>query len=475
MKNSLSLSNQAPDMKRPLKTLLLLTISVLSISHSQAQVKFYKSYEQAQKEAIARQLPIFISLDYSSVRGAPALINIYAPEKEVADYYQAHFIPYRVEHRSPEGLKLQEKYKLSVFPNFLFLKPDGSLILKSNIVPRDFNFFMTLAKEAEQRYTTKTGVSDYDERYKANQNIDRQFLKEYITLRIQSGILTNDKLIDQYVDFLTVGELNSYAEVLFIHQAGPLVFGRAYNLATANRSLVDSVFKTASLQERIDMNNRIINNTLAEAIARKDRNMAFALATFVRNTWNPNYKEGQKNALQKLLTFYKATNDTAAYFSQAAYHYDYHFMSISVDSIRLAMAKNRNSLDSLKSAVRQMKREGKGNRAFSQTSIGSSSATHVLNVAHMLNNAAWDLYSMGCHQQFYLKKAVLWSKRAIEIDSNATYYDTLAHLSYRLGLYDEALLNQKKAITLAVQQKILSKEQINGFREQAFKMQNRTL
>lgn len=54
------------------------------------------------------------------------------------------------------------------------------------------------------------------------------------------------------------------------------------------------------------------------------------------------------------------------------------------------------------------------------------------------------------------------------------YYDTLAHLFYRMGLFDEALLNQKKAIDLSE----IKPEYISGtanLKLELNKMKERTL
>jgi tetratricopeptide (TPR) repeat protein len=356
----------------------------------------------------------------------------------------------------------------------LFLNPDGTLIFKSHAVPRNRDYFMKLATEASQRFTGKTGLADYDKTYQSNDKVDRQFLKDYITLRVQSYLFNNAALIERYVDFLTISELNSYDEVLFIHRAGPVAFGRAYNLAVTNRKIVDSIYNNAPPQDRIAINPRIINNTQEEAVKTKDKNMAYALYGFIRNTWKTDYKEGDRSATQKLLDFYKSINDTLSYYNQAGYHYDQYYMLISLDSIQRAKATSRRLNDSLKNVVHKIDPKVKKNPSFTVMSMISSSEGNIFNVANMLNNAAWDFYTMGTRTPKLLTQALLWSRRSIEIDPNANHFDTLAHIFYRLGYYDEAQLNQNKAITFAAEQKF-GKEQIEAFKKELSNMKNRTL
>ena len=95
-------------------------------------------------------------------------------------------------------------------------------------------------------------------------------------------------------------------------------------------------------------------------------------------------------------------------------------------------------------------------------------------VANTLNNAAWDFYILGTNNIHYLSKALLWSKRAIEISPTAEYYDTIAHIFYRMRLYDEALLNQAKAIELLSKQNN-GKDRLTRFKAEAEKMKQRQL
>ncbi|MGY4386075.1 hypothetical protein ACVWYN_003125 [Pedobacter sp. UYP24] len=74
----------------------------------------------------------------------------------------------------------------------------------------------------------------------------------------------------------------------------------------------------------------------------------------------------------------------------------------------------------------------------------------------------------------------LWDKDGIRGEAvgafitASLYYDTLAHIFYRMGLYDEALLNQNKSISLIEDQKLPKILLINA-RAEAKKMKARTL
>ena len=60
------------------------------------------------------------------------------------------------------------------------------------------------------------------------------------------------------------------------------------------------------------------------------------------------------------------------------------------------------------------------------------------------------------------------------MDPMPAYYDTLAHIFYRMGLHDEAILNQNKAIDLS-ETKPECKSNIANLKSELKKMKSRDL
>ncbi|WP_285009126.1 glycoside hydrolase family 2 protein [Pedobacter faecalis] len=65
----------------------------------------------------------------------------------------------------------------------------------------------------------------------------------------------------------------------------------------------------------------------------------------------------------------------------------------------------------------------------------------------ILNNDAWFLFENSLDRAA-LETALLWSKKAVEKEPTANYYDTYANLLYKLGRKDEAIEIEEKALTL---------------------------
>ncbi|TKB99060.1 thioredoxin domain-containing protein [Pedobacter cryophilus] len=426
--------------------LITITIIVFGLSNVKAQkINYEKTLDAAKAKSEKLNKPLLIQITIQ-----PQTQNITFPKEisipEVVNKFNKEFINFKIDRADTAAMKIISRYKVNSFPAFIFLDSKGGLLLK------DFGNFMqaqkyiTMADLALSRSKEKSLV-DYDKEYKAK-GFDGDFLKNYISKRMNFGITDNALLLDQYVEFLRVADLNDYQQVLFILKGGPLAYGKAYRLAYINAKIIDSIFKTEPLAVRQTFNNAIINNTMAYAIAKKNIQWATAASNFTRTSWATDYRLAQKNSSLKMIDYYWAVKDTANYLRQASYFYDQHYMNISKDSI--AKLNTKNTEEARKAAFEQAKRINPDS-SFT-TSFRVSYQTNQIPVE--LNNAAFFVFLTGTKNTNYINKAISWSKRSIELEPNYGFYDTLAHLLYRLDFYAEAEVNQIKAIELAKEKNI---------------------
>jgi hypothetical protein len=171
-------------------------------------------------------------------------------------------------------------------------------------------------------------------------------------------------------------------------------------------------------------------------------------ANFTRDTWKSNPREAQKSWELKMIQYHKAIKDTLIYLLRASRFYQDYAMSLSIDSI--------NKMDLA------------GYEALRETlrfrSVRDSFAIE-------LNNAAWDFYLLAGSRNDYLQRSLFWGQRAVELSPKAAFYDTYAHLLYRLRFFDEAESMQKKAVEMAKTEKI----DMNLFMEEYEKIKKRSL
>lgn len=462
-------------MKRRLLSLLLLCLSLNSFS----QMRYEKDYSSALKQARVRKTPLFIYITPDSkIPSLSYMSGINLPE--ASNFYTQNFTSLRLSYQVPETKELMTKYQINRFPYYLFLDTNENIIFKGFNNDQQAKFYVDLGKEALQRYKNKSSLFQSDQRYSAGDR-DKSFLRDYITLRQKTGNTNNALLIEEYVKLMVIGELDNPDEILFILRAGPFIYGKAYSHAFSNGNLAQKTFMALPLQERIDINNVMSENTLNEAITRRNFQMASQVSEFTRSI-HTDYKEGQRQSAWKLLVYYKAVGDTTNYFRNATYYNDTYFMSVSVDSVKKAKAENQKNIDLIKSfSSKKPKAVATIPQGLKEPRIVSSVVTKQVtislssnNVSNFLNMAAWEFYQMGTRNSNYLSKALLWSKRSIEMDPMPAYYDTLAHIFYRMGLHDEAILNQNKSIDLS-ETKPEFKSNIANLKSELKKMKARDL
>jgi len=464
---------------------------ILHIAAFAQKINYQPNLQVALVKAKQTQKPLFVLI---GLPPAPPSVSKNHPtahngleEGEAAAFYNKNFINLKMSLSDSAYVAFKKGYpvKLDSYPTHLFLDSDGELLYKGlSVMTSTPSLYLTMGNDALKAAASGKTLSYY-KRLQQQGSLTQSQIKEYITLKEKLGLFDNQLLIDEYVNNLAIKALNDYQEVLFILKAGPLAYGKTFTLAHTNRKIIDSIYKTEPLELRKQINNNIIVNTRNEAIRKKDAIMARQLSQFVQGSWSNDYRRGGKAAQEELLYYYSTVKDTINYYSQAAFFYDNYYMRISADSIKKmqqkAMETNRlQTMERIKEVNPSVRLERPpvlvpGNKTVVRTGIITTIATGgpiSSDVPSVLNNAAYTFYSLGTHNTANLTKALLWSKRSLELSPNHfAYYDTMAHLLYRLDFRDEAILNQKKAIELAKQNSTAINMNIEPLKKELAKMQ----
>jgi hypothetical protein len=427
------------------------------------KIKFEKSLENAKIKAFELKKPIaifFVIKKPSQSHNGNLVFN----NNLVIEKFNSRFVNYLVNVEDTTISKsIMKTYKIYRYPSILFLDQKGGLLFSDLLSLSRPELLIELSDSAIAN-SNEISLVDFDKTYKSK-NKNTAFIKEYIIRRNKAGLINNADLVEEYVASLNNSATLSYEETLFILKAGPYVDSIAFKLCHTNRQIIDSIYATERLSERIKINNAIIANSMKNAIANKNLVRAKAVANFTRQTWSNNYVEGEKNSQLKMLQFYDATKDTINYLEQASVFYDLYYMKLSIDSI-----KKRDSLNYLQEyskAIESIKfnpNDTNTTKSYSFIYTKNPDATD-------LNNAAWKFYLIAKDNNDYLLKAIFWSIRSIELSPKAEFYDTYARLLYRLKRYNESENMEKKAIDLADDEK----EDPNIFKETYDKIKKRIL
>ena len=274
------------------KFYLILSALILCFGTSWSQkIKYQRTFEEAKKESISqnKQLSILITME------PPAHVITTMgglSDPEVVRAFNTNFINFKTDRADTSSRKIIQLYHITRFPSFTFIDPKGGLMFNEVALLSHPQNLLSTAEQALEASKEKSMV-DFDNEYKSGV-YTADFLKAYMNKRMRAGLTGNAELIEKYVDFLSISNLDDYQQVLFILKAGPLADGRAYKLARTNQKIIDSIYKHEPYDVRTGLNNRIIGNTMASAIALKSFARATAAANISRNTWGGILRKARK-------------------------------------------------------------------------------------------------------------------------------------------------------------------------------------
>lgn len=444
------------------KVLMLCFLIVFNLIKGYSQeLMLAKTLALAFKEAeeVNKPVLLFIDFDRSMINkpeNLPAGTKIsYASgidDQEVIDKINKNFIVYKTLINDTSIRSIIRSAGINSFPSYVFLNSKKDIIYKDYGNSSSKTKYLMMVDNAVLASKEKP-ISELEKEFNADK-FNNNVLKQLIDKRKKLGIVNNADLIEQYASNLKIGDFKDYQTVLYILEAGPYADGAAYKLTRSEPKIIDSIYKTEIPQKRAAFNNATISNTMIDAAKNKNIKKAYAGANFARSTWTNDYRSGDKTYNNQMLWYFNSVKDTANYIKTASYFYDNYYMNISADSIKKIEAKNveqmnknltphntskivsKEKLDSL-TKVSKVK-------IITQSVVTVSPSSN--NYASELNNAAWKFYEIGTKNINHLSKAMIWSRRSIELHPISGYYDTLAHILYRMGYFEEAIKTQEEAI-----------------------------
>jgi hypothetical protein len=453
-----------------MKTVLLLICAVATFATAQAQVLRLApdSLRQVQAQARQQQKPLLVL-----VAPPPPPTNLPKAmqksrtqsglnEPEVVKALNQDFLVKEIRFNSHEGAPLVRQYTITSYPTYLYFAPDGTLLYRRFGNASSSAPYLKDIAAARQALADPHNLSYYQAEYERG-NRDADFLRQYLVKRQQLGQVVESDLLDSYADQLPAKAFDRAADVQFILELGPVVGSRAFRLSHLNGKLIDSLYRVLPLAQRQAMNNRMIGRTMSQAIATRNQNMAQEGANFARSTWTNNPLRGARVYESNMLDFYRLTKDTTNYLRQSSWFYERYYMNISTDSARKALAANEaQQKEQAASRQRLLANGGRppGLAPGSPTMVATTirRGGPAPDFVNELNTGAWNVYLTGTHNRDYLSRAVQWSKRTVDLTPRAAYYDTLAHLLYRLRFFAEAEAMQQQAIAHAAPEGMSSKQ-----------------
>jgi hypothetical protein len=252
--------------------------------------------------------------------------------------------------------------------------------------------------------------------------------------------LPTDSLLEIYVKRLPPDSLNSKRLLTFIANHSPVLGSEADKILRRDRDVFNMVWYGIPLQQRINLNGKIVAKSLQKAIEAKNEAFVRVIAAFQVSTYDDrNSETARRNNDNLFLNYYQGVKDHEKYLKLKISYVDNYFMIYPVNFILQQDSIKRQSL--LKNVPGDTVRGANGvtiRKILSFAPVGQFYAKE-------LNDGAWHIYT-NTNDTSLLKKAVLWAKRANEFYESAASMDTYARLLYKTGNQKEAIEWETKAI-----------------------------
>lgn len=191
---------------RMMKKIILSCLVSLFCLWAQAQgISFAQgNWKEVQALAAQENKPIFLDVYTSWCGPCKMMANKVFTQKEAGDYFNAHFINYKIDAEKGEGIDIAKKYQVNSYPTCLFLTPDGKLV-SSFVGAKDVKALLKEGDKALKNYLIlpelETLKSEYDQG-----NRQKDFLKNYCIKREEFGDKGGNPVYD-YVQLLSDEEL----------------------------------------------------------------------------------------------------------------------------------------------------------------------------------------------------------------------------------------------------------------------------
>jgi len=420
-------------MNKPLLSTILITLLPL---FSQAQFLSEKaSIKAALSSAAANNKMIFLMMDARACTTCNLVADKALQDDALKQYLGSRFIVLRIGVNHPERLSLQQTYHAEEGNIVLFLDKQGTLIHRFNGSTTHTTHYIKECEIAYRQRENGVGIRQLEQTAVAGK-LSTDDLYKLLQVRNELNY-SIDSLLDQYVVQLPPDSLEKISVLQRIAQMSPILMSQADATLRSNPDLFRQAWYGLPLNDRIEINRRIIFKTREKAIREKDWILAMRVADFSQDI-NGNHQEGLKAKTYHLMEYYWGTGDTTSFLRTATNYYDNYYMTVSADSIKRT--------DSLQLSA-MMKNRLAGAKDGSRVVFSFMRTAQYY--CQELNNGAWRVYTLT-DQPEHLEKALHWAAHANNFCEFPQAMDTYARLLYKQQKdRGQAIRIEEKAIALS--------------------------
>lgn len=393
--------------------------------------------EEAKKTATDKSKPIVLLMAAADCGECNSVAEKSLQNNALHQLLDNDFVVLQISPDHEDRQYIQHTYNYRDGNIVLFLDAQGTLIHRMNRSTTRYQEYIDECKKALQQQSVGEDMRVLEKAGLEGKLNDEELLT--LIKRRKTVGLTTDKLLELYTTRIPVDSLYTIPVLQEIARLSPVLQSEADKALRKDMDLFKQAWYRIPLQERIMINQQIIQKSLACAIQQKNAGLAYRAAGFARET-NDNRIAGAKSYDFTLLQYFHSTGDTKTYLRRAIAFYDGYYMSMSQDSIcrqdSLLLEKSLKNVEGRDTLIRT-RTTMTVRKTVSMSGLAQS-------VCQNLNRAARDVYNMT-QDTVYLRKALNWAAYASTLYASSEAMDIYARLIFLLDN------NTAKAIELEEQ------------------------
>ncbi|WP_281614284.1 thioredoxin family protein [Flammeovirga sp. SubArs3] len=378
------------------RTFCLLLVLSAQYSFSQG-IKFQKiSLEKAINEAKTNNKKVFIDIHTKWCPNCDWMQEEVFQNKKIGNHYNQNYICIDIDAESTQGIVLIKKYKLHVYPSFLYLDSDGNPIhLLTGVMNKDE--FVKDTKEAEN---TSTQLFNLQKEIHTNKSQDLNVLSRYIYVSYKAGY-ADDKTLKEFLVKVDENSLKNKWVWMALKEA--TMYSGLHS--DALQKLVQhtaSIEKDYGIKDIIQTINAAANVSMQPFVEKRDIQGWEDLMAYLDKSLG---KQGKTLNCAYNPTFY-----------------------INIKEYSTAFSKMEQGVQLLSDRDPEVR-------------------------AYLYRNWAWNIYHYYDDKD-KLNMGLEWINISIKSHPYSINYETKAGLLFKLKQYKEARINAEKAIELAKKEKV---------------------
>lgn len=178
------------------KTILLLILMGIAPMMFGQMVFETGSWTDVKAKAIKENKLIFIDMYTSWCGPCKVMVNTIFPLPQSGEFYNKHFVLYKVDAEKGEGVAIAKQYGVNSYPTYLFVDGTGKVFYRSG-GSMPVEKFIKEGETALAQFADKKTIEEWDAEYLRKKN-DPAFVREYIAKR-ELLKLDNSDVLDGYV------------------------------------------------------------------------------------------------------------------------------------------------------------------------------------------------------------------------------------------------------------------------------------